>query len=62
MTQHDKDVRQNRSERKRGQAKERIIDDTPRHRRSEPYKREQVDYNDYLQDEALENDWFDDNI
>lgn len=61
MTQHNKDVRQNRSEQKRGQAKERITDDAPRRRRSEPYKREQVDYNDYL-DEALENDWFDDNI
>lgn len=62
MIQRDKDDRQDRDERRRNKTQERIIDDVPRRRRLKPYKREQTDYDDYLQDEALENDWFDQNI
>lgn len=51
----DYDRRQRRS-----QAQEGTQNDTP-HRRKDPYKRDRVDYNDYLQEADLEDEWFEQN-
>jgi hypothetical protein len=59
MTQHDnteKDDRQDRYQRRRGRAHEDTRDHTPRRRRT-PYKREQVDYDHYLQEELEDEDF-----
>lgn len=53
MTQYDnteRDDRQERYQRRRTRADNGIQDSMPRQRRI-PYKREQVDYDDYLQEE-----------
>lgn len=58
MTQYDnteRDDRQERYQRRRTQAHRSIRDSVP-HQRRTPYKREQVDYDDYLQEE-LEDEW-----
>ena len=54
------DHRGHHNQRRRSQAQEGIQDDTP-HRRRDPYKRDRADYNDYLQEEALEDEWFEKN-
>lgn len=59
MNDNDRDDRRDRSDRRRSNAQE-IREDTPHHRR-EPYKRQHVNYNDYLQEEALEDEWFEQN-
>jgi len=57
MTQHDenteKDDRLERYQRRHIQAKKNIQENIPRQHRT-PYKRKQVDYDDYL----LEDEWF----
>ena len=58
MTEYEnteKDDRQERYERKHIRDRT-IASDTPRRRRT-PYKREQVDYH-YLQEEGLDDEWF----
>jgi hypothetical protein len=59
MTEHEnteRDDRQERYQRRRSHAHKNVQDDTT-HRRREPYKREQVDYDD-LQEE---DEWFEHN-
>lgn len=63
MTQDEdieKDDRRERYQRRRGRAHGGLQDDSPRRRRA-PYKREQVDYDHYLQEEELEDEWFEHN-
>lgn len=57
----EKDDRRERYQRRRGRAQGGLQDDAPRHRRTNPYKREQVDYDHYLQEEELEDEWFEHN-
>lgn len=64
MTDHDdtnRDDRRERYNKRRDDAVHGSVEDTP-HRRRAPYKREHVDYDHYLQEEALEDDWFEQNI
>ncbi len=53
----ERDDRQERYQRRRSYTHQDIQDGTPRRRRA-PYKREHVDYDHYLQEEALEDEWF----
>lgn len=59
----EKDDRRDRYQRRRGRAQGGLQDDAqqPR-RRTNPYKREQVDYDHYLQEEELEDEWFEHNM
>lgn len=52
----EKDDRQERYERKHHRSRA-IASEMPRRRRT-PYKREQVDYDHYLQEEGLDDEWF----
>jgi hypothetical protein len=64
MTQEDnnseRDDRLERYQRRRSRAQQSIQNDAPRQRRA-PYKRENVDYDHYLQEEELEDEWFEHN-
>jgi hypothetical protein len=59
MNDNDKDDRRDRQQRKRSKAQE--IRDETLHRRKNPYKRENVNYDYYIQEEALEDEWFEQN-
>lgn len=64
MKDNDRDERRDRGQQRRSKAQEVTPHDTPHDtppRRKDPYKRDRVDYNDYLQEEALENEWFENN-
>ncbi len=60
MSDNHKDDDRDRRQDRRSQAQEGTPNDTPQ-RRKDPYKRDRVDYNDYLQEEALEDEWFEQN-
>lgn len=60
MKDNDIDDRRDRGQQRRSKAQEGIPHDTPQ-RRKDPYKRDRVDYNGYLQEEALEDEWFENN-
>jgi len=52
----ERDDRQERYQRRRSHANKSVQNDTTPRRRT-PYKREQVDYDHYLQEEELEDEW-----
>ena len=64
MTQQDnnteRDDRQERYQRRRSNAHKSIPIEAPPRRRA-PYKRQHVDYDHYLQEEELEDEWFEHN-
>jgi hypothetical protein len=61
MNDNHRDDDRDRHQQRRSQAQEGIQNDTPQ-RRKDPYKRDRIDHrNDYLQEEALEDEWFEEN-
>jgi len=58
MSENDKSERQDRYQRRHSQASEGISEELLNKRR-DPYKRDRADYKDFLQEEALEDEWFD---
>ena len=63
MTDNDNktDRRERYNKKREDTARGSTHEQTP-HRRRAPYKREHIDYDHYLQEEALDDDWFEQNI